>query len=81
MSFLPYMKLYSAEYVCMLYAVTLPSQFVHLIPFVIMVSQVELQTMWILISWLLKKPADQDPQCFQSHDDEFILLKLHLWSG
>ena len=32
---------------------------------VIMSSHVALKTMWILISWLLMKPADKDPQCFQ----------------
>ena len=27
-------------------------------------SLAEWKTLWILISWLLKKPADLDPQCF-----------------
>ena len=27
--------------------------------------QSDLNTVWILISWLVKKPADQDPQCIQ----------------
>ena len=28
--------------------------------------QVGQETVWILISWLLLKPADQDPYCFKN---------------
>ena len=28
-------------------------------------SHLALKTVWILISWLLQKPADQDPNCLQ----------------
>ena len=27
--------------------------------------QIEWKIVWILISWVLKKPADLDPHCFQ----------------
>ena len=32
---------------------------------IIMSSHVALKTVWILISWLLQKPADLDLQCLQ----------------
>ena len=40
---------------------------VKLIKFYIIItsSHVALKTVWILISWLLKKPADLDIHCFQ----------------
>ena len=36
-----------------------------------------LNTMWILISWFLQKPADQNPHCFQT-SCKSILLKFYL---
>ena len=30
-----------------------------------LINQSERKTVWILIRWLLQKPADQDSQCFQ----------------
>ena len=32
---------------------------------IIMSSHVALKTVWILISWILQKPADLDPHCLQ----------------
>ena len=38
----------------------------HCIVLLITQLHVAWKTVWILISWLLKKPADQDPHCFQN---------------
>ena len=38
-----------------------------------MSSHLSLKTVWILISWPLQKPADQDPYCLQ----ELIYIWFH----
>ena len=34
-------------------------------------------TVWIMISWLQMKPADQDPHCFfHAHDESVLIMVL-----
>ena len=46
-------------------------------------SHLALKTMWILISWLLQKPADLDQHCFQekpADQDPYCLQELiYIW--
>ena len=48
-----------------------------------MSSHRALKTMWILISWLLQKPADLDQHCFQekpADQDPYCLQELkYIW--
>ena len=48
-----------------------------------MSSHLALKTVWILISWLLQKPADLDPHCLQekpSDQDPYCLHELiYIW--
>ena len=36
-----------------------------------------LKTVWILISWLLKRPADHDPHCFHQYNKFIFIMRLH----
>ena len=46
-------------------------------------SHLAMKTMWILISWLLQKPADLDQHCFQekpADQDPYCLQQLiYIW--
>ena len=48
-----------------------------------MSSNLALKTVWLLISWLLKKPADLDLHCFQekpADQDPYCLQELiYIW--
>ena len=38
-----------------------------------------LKSVYIQISWLLMKTADQQLHCFHPHHESVLIMKLHLW--